>query len=39
MLKIVYKICRGMDVHKSFFVACIAPTNDFGKAATAILVL
>lgn len=24
MLKIVYPICRGIDVHKSFLVACIA---------------
>ena len=24
MLKIVYRICCGMDVHKSFVVACIA---------------
>ena len=24
MLKIVYPICCGMDVHKSFVVACIA---------------
>ena len=30
MLKIVYPICCGMDVHKSFFVACIASTNDHG---------
>ncbi len=28
MLKIVYPICCGMDVHKSFVVACIASTND-----------
>lgn len=27
MLKIVYPICCGMDVHKSFLVACIASTN------------
>ena len=27
MLKIVYPICCGMDVHKSFLVACIATTN------------
>lgn len=27
MLKIVYPICCGMDVHKSFVVACIATTN------------
>ena len=30
MLKIVYRICCGMDVHKSFVVACIASTNDQG---------
>ena len=30
MLKIVYPICCGMDVHKSFVVACIASTNDKG---------
>ena len=30
MLKIVYPICCGMDVHKSFVVACIATTNDHG---------
>lgn len=30
MLKIVYPICCGMDVHKSFFVACIASTNGQG---------
>ena len=30
MLKIVYPICYGMDVHKSFVVACIASTNDQG---------
>jgi len=30
MLKIVYKNCCGMDVHKSFVVACIAMTNDQG---------
>ena len=28
MLKIVYHICCGMDVHKSFVVACIASIND-----------
>ena len=27
MLKIVYPICCGMDVHKNFLVACIASTN------------
>ena len=30
MLKIVYPVCCGMDVHKSFVVACIATTNDQG---------
>ena len=30
MLKIVYPICCGMDVHKSFIVACIASTNNHG---------
>lgn len=30
MLRIVYPICCGMDVHKSFVVACIASTNDHG---------
>ncbi len=30
MLKIVFPICCGMDVHKSFIVACIASTNDKG---------
>ena len=30
MLKIVYPICCGMDVHKSFVVACLATTNDHG---------
>ena len=30
MLKIVYKTCCGMDVHKSFLVACIASTNEHG---------
>ncbi len=28
MLKIVYPICCGIDVHKKFIVACIASTND-----------
>jgi len=32
MLKIVYPICCGIDVHKSFVVACIASTN--GKGVT-----
>ena len=30
MLKIVYPICCGIDVHKGFIVACIATTNDCG---------
>lgn len=30
MLKIVYPICCGIDVHKKFLVACIASTNDQG---------
>ena len=30
MLKIVYPICCGMDVHKDFLVACIASTNQKG---------
>ncbi len=29
-LKIVYKICCGIDVHKTFVVACIASTNHKG---------
>jgi len=29
-LKIVYSICCGVDVHKSFVVACIASTNNKG---------
>ncbi|MEQ8198706.1 MAG: IS110 family transposase [Clostridiaceae bacterium] len=29
-LKIVYKICCGIDVHKTFVVACIATTNSTG---------
>lgn len=32
MLKIVYPICCGMDVHKNFVVACIATTD--GKGVT-----
>ena len=28
MLKIMYPICCGIDVHKTFIVACIASTND-----------
>jgi transposase len=30
MLKIVYSICCGIDVHKKFLVACIASTNANG---------
>lgn len=30
MLKIVCPICCGMDIHKSFVVACIASTNERG---------
>ena len=30
MIKIVYRICCGMDIHKSFVVACIASTNEQG---------
>ena len=29
-LKIVYQICCGIDVHKTFVVACIASTNKHG---------
>ena len=29
-LKIVYKICCGIDVHKTFVVACIAFTDRNG---------
>lgn len=29
-LKIVYKVCCGIDVHNSFVVACIASTNNQG---------
>jgi len=29
-IKIVYPICCGMDVHKSFIVACIAITDQYG---------
>ena len=29
-LKIVYPVCCGIDVHKSFVVACIASTDDTG---------
>ena len=30
MLKIVYPVCCGIDVHKNFLVACIASTNNCG---------
>ena len=30
MLKIVYPICCGLDVHKSFVCACIASTDSCG---------
>ncbi|MCT4595121.1 MAG: IS110 family transposase [Anaeromicrobium sp.] len=30
MMKIVYPICCGIDVHKTFVVACIASTNNKG---------
>ena len=30
MLKIVYQVCCGLDVHKSFVYACIASTNERG---------
>ena len=30
MLRIIYRVCCGMDVHKSFVVACIASTNEQG---------
>lgn len=30
MLKIVYPVCCGMDVHKSFVYACIASTKEQG---------
>jgi len=30
MLKIVYPICCGIDIHKTFVVACIASTNEKG---------
>ena len=32
-LKIVYPVCCGFDVHKSFVVACIATTNEKGVTA------
>ncbi len=31
-LKIVYKICCGIDIHKTFVVACIASTDSKGVA-------
>jgi transposase len=30
MLKIVYQICCGLDIHKSFVYACVASTNERG---------
>ena len=33
MLKIIYRVCCGMDVHKSFIVACIASANEQGVTA------
>src|SRR5665647_452065 len=30
MLRIIYPICCGIDVHKKFIVACISSTNDKG---------
>lgn len=33
MLRIVYPICCGIDVHKTFVVACIASTNEVGITA------
>lgn len=30
MLKIVYPICCGIDVHKTFVIACIASTSEVG---------
>jgi transposase len=30
MLKIVYPICCGLDVHKSFIFACVSSTDDTG---------
>jgi len=30
MFKIVYPVCCGMDVYKSFLVSCIALTNEHG---------
>lgn len=32
-LRIVYPVCCGIDVHKSFVVACIAATDDKGVTA------
>jgi transposase len=33
MLRIVYPVCCGIDVHKTFVVACIASTNEKGVTA------
>ena len=33
MLKIVYPICCGMDVHKNFVAACIAATDENGVSS------
>jgi transposase len=30
MFKIVYPTCCGIDVHKTFVIACIASTNEVG---------
>ena len=30
MLKIAYPVCCGIDVHKTFIVACVATTNQQG---------
>lgn len=30
MLRIVYPVCCGMDIHKSFVVACVASTDSQG---------
>lgn len=30
MLKIVYPLCCGMNLHKSFVYTCIASTNEHG---------
>jgi len=39
MLKIVYPICCGFDVHKSFVFACIAATDEKGITTYLNLVL